>query len=37
MRTLGVCFMAGMCLILASCGANSKDLLLGTWKGKNQG
>ena len=39
MRNLGLCLMGVVCLLLSSCGggANSKDLLIGKWKGKNQG
>jgi len=37
MRKSGVCLIGGLCLILASCGSDSKDLLVGKWKGKNQG
>ena len=37
MRKLGVCLIGSLCLILASCGPKSRDLLVGKWKGKNQG
>ncbi len=38
MRILGLCLIGAVCVSLSSCGgANSKDLLIGKWKGKNQG
>jgi hypothetical protein len=39
MRNLCVCLIGVLCLFLTSCGggSNSKDLLIGTWKGKNKG
>ena len=38
MRNLGLCLVGAACLLLSSCaGTNSRDLLIGKWKGKNQG
>jgi hypothetical protein len=38
MRNLGLCLCGALCVLLSSCGgANSRDVLIGKWKGKNQG
>src|SRR6266404_6760230 len=38
MRNFGLCLVGVVCLILPSCGGvNSRDHLIGKWKGKNQG
>ena len=38
MRNLGLCLCGVVCVFLSSCGgANSRDGLIGKWKGKNQG
>lgn len=37
MRHFSLCLIGFVCLLLASCGPNLKDQILGKWKGKDRG